>query len=102
MGRGGRSECTAYVELDSLLGLGCGRALPNVPSAVSLYLAIFSHFLINFCGFNDQWTSFVGPAPLLNHFGRRGQPTSGINMVFCLAQPPCQDLRLSTIFLCDL
>lgn len=44
MGRGGRSECTAYVELDSLLGLGCGRALPNVPSAVSLYLASIGHF----------------------------------------------------------
>lgn len=44
MGRGGGSECTAYVELDSLLGLEYGGALPNIPSAVSLYLAIFSHF----------------------------------------------------------
>lgn len=39
MGRGGGSEFTAYVELDSLLGLECGEALSNVPSGVSLYLA---------------------------------------------------------------
>lgn len=44
MGRGGGSECTAYVELDSLLGLECGGALPDVPSAVSLYLASIGHF----------------------------------------------------------
>lgn len=61
MGRGGGSEFTAYVELDSLLGLDCGE-VSTVPSAISLYLASVSQvwrFLIIFSGLSDQLSSLV-------------------------------------------
>ena len=80
MGRGGGSECTAYVELDSLLGLECGGALPNVPSAVSLYLVSIGHFQPFFNQFlwvQSSIVKFCWSCTSFEPFGSKGSASLG-------------------------